>query len=190
MKKTLIKISLLAMLIVILAVSLVGCGKISEDEAKGYVKDLVEKSYSLNDIYFGKGLVYNDSGNPNDSYMVVNVNERYITKNALIIATRQVFSQTYAQSLIDGAFSGYGSPINQNSVVARYAIYDEEGLIYVNKNYEALIEQVRTYNFDNIEITKISRRFVEANIYTNENEKVEVVLVKENGEWRLDSATY
>ena len=190
MKKTVFKISLLAMLIVILAISLVGCGKISEDEAKTYIKDLVEKSYDLNDIYFGKGLNYVDNGNPNDSYMVVSVTERYITKNALIIATRQVFSQTYAQSLIDGAFSGYGSPINQNSVMSRYSIFDEDGLIYVNKNYEALIEQVRTYNFENIEITKISRRFVEANIFTEKNEKVKVVLVKENNEWRLDSATY
>ena len=74
--------------------------------------------------------------------------------------------------------------------MSRYSIFDDEGLIYVNKNYEALIEQVRTYNFENIEITKISRRFVEANIFTTDNEKVKVVLVKENNEWRLDSATY
>ena len=188
--KKLLKPILAVLLIVIMAISTAGCERVSEDEAKNLVKTLVEKSYDLNDIYFGKGLNYVDSGNPNEIYMVVEVRERYITRSALIIATREVFSQSYADSLISAAFGGYNSEINQGSVQSRYLVKNDDDLIYVNKNYKTAIEEINTYKFEKIDINKISSRFIDATVYTEKGQGVEVTLIKEKSEWRLDSATY
>ena len=68
-------------------------------------------------------------------------------------------------------------------------VYGDDDMIYVNKDYVPVVDKVATYRYDNIEITKISKRFIEANIYTSDNELVEVTLIKENNEWRLDSIT-
>ncbi|MBO5312606.1 MAG: hypothetical protein J6B29_01440 [Clostridia bacterium] len=178
------------MLILILSISMAGCSKISEDEAKSIVNDLVEKSYDLNDIYFGKGLNYVDSGNPNAIYMVVDVKERYITKKALAEATYAVFSQDYAQDMIDTAFYGVQSEINQGSVQARYRVYDEDDLIHVNKNYTTRIDKISAYKPELTKITKISSRFIDATLITEQGEERSVSMIKEDGQWRLDDSTY
>ena len=184
-----IKIALSIVLIVIMAVSMVGCGKATEDEAVSLVKDLVSRSYDLNVVYYGQGLKYRDDGNSSSIYKPVLETEKFILKSALLKETRAVFSEGLSMSLISMAFTGIASEINQNAIQARYIVYGDDDMIYVNCEYEPVVEAVAVYNYDTIEITKISRRFIEASIYTSDNQLVEITLIKENGEWRLDSIT-
>lgn len=189
MLKRFFRVILSTVLIAVMAIGTVGCGKVKEDEAVSMVKDLVSRSYNLNVVYFGEGLDYIDSGNPNDVYMQVKETEMYILRSKLISDTYSVFSETYAKSLVDMAFNGVASEINKDSVQARYMVRGDDDLLYVNKNYESVVDEVAIYDLNTVEITKISRRFIEANIKTVKGKTVEVILIKENGNWRLDSAT-
>ena len=189
MKKRILRIFLACVLIATTAISTVGCGKVKENEAISLVKDLVSRSYELNVIYYGEGLSYKDSGNPNDIYMPVNENEKYVLRSALIKETYNVFSETYALSLVNMSFNGVASEINQNAIQSRYMVRGDDDWLYVNKNYESVVDEVAEYNYDTIEITKISKRFIEATIKTTKGSSVDVVLIKEDGEWRLDSVT-
>ena len=184
-------------LIAAMAVSMVGCGP-EEAEAKALVKDLVSRSLELNDIYFGKsGLKYVDSGNSNDIYMRVLETEKYVLKSDLIEATYTVFSQSYATSIITMAFNGAQSEINQNSVQARFMVMGDDDWLYINRNYEYVYETGTEYDFDTIVITYTSLNFVEATVcgkYLTEDGYVDTVvnvtLVCEDDQWRLNSATY
>ena len=196
MKKTFIK-AVSIMLIAILAIGMVGCGP-EENEAKALIEDLVSLSLELNDIYFGKkGLEYIDSGNSNDIYMRVKETEKYILKSKLVEATYSVFSQDYATSIINMAFNGAQSEINQNSVQSRYMVMGDDDWLYINKDYDYVYDEGTTYDFNTIEITYTSSSFVEATIcgkYKAEDgykdTVVNVTLICEDDQWRLNSATY
>lgn len=184
-------------LIAVMAIGMVGCGP-EEEEAKALVEDLVSRSLELNDIYFGKkGLKYIDSGNPNDIYMRVSETEKYALKSELIKATNKVFSQSYASSIIDMAFNGVQSEINVGSAQSRFMVMGDDDWLYVNKDYDYIYENGTEYDYSTIEITYTSSKFVEATIsgkYMTDkgyvDTVVDITLVCENDEWRLNSATY
>ena len=187
--KRVIKTILALVLIASFEISIVGCGAPDAETAKEIVKDLVTQSYELNEIYFGAGLQYRDSGNSNDVYMPVFETEKYILKSRLLEKTKEVFSESLSASLIDMAFNGVQSEINQNSVMSRYMVQSDDDYLYVNKDYEPVVEKVAEYNYDTIVVTKVSGRFIEATLETTGGEVVEVTLVNEKSGWRLDSYT-
>lgn len=189
MQKQILKGTISILLIAIMVVGMVGCGKVSEEEAVSYVKDLVSRSYDLNVVYYGQGIKYKEDGNSNSIYFPAAETEKYMLKSVLIKDTMEVFSESLAASLISMSFNGIASEINQNAVQARYIVYSDDDLIYVNKEYKPVVDEVATYRYDSIVITKISRRFIEAEIYTTDDKLVEITLIKENYEWRLDSIT-
>ena len=71
------------------------------------VEDLVKASYELNEIYYGKGLDYEKSidGEYDSIYSHVSLDEIYVTQEILSLRTREVFSASYANSIIDYAFN-------------------------------------------------------------------------------------
>lgn len=186
------------LLIATMAVSMVGCGGPEEAEAKAIVKDLIERSFELNDIYFGKkGLNYRDSGNPAEMYLPVLETEKYYSKSKLIDATKAVFCEDYADSIINLAFSGAQSEINQNSVKSRFLLREDDDWLYINKDYEYPVENFTEYDFSTIEITYISGSFIDATVKGKrigengyEDVTVNVYLVNEDNGWRLNSSTY
>ena len=191
MVKGFFKVLLSTILIALVAISVVGCEDVTEEEAKAMVEDFLTKAYELNEIYYGAGLEYKDDGNPNNIYKPVRETEKYTLKSALVERTNEVFSQTYAYSLIDMAFNGVQSEINQNSVMARYMVMGDFGDdIYVNIEYEPAVDKISEYDFSTIEIGKISGTFIEATVKTVEGVTVDVTLINESDGWRLDSASY
>ena len=185
-------------LIAVMAVCLVGCGP-EEAEAKALVKDLMSRSFELNEIYFGKkGLAYRDTGNSNDIYMPVLETEKYVLKSQLVDATTAVFSLDYSSSIISMAFGGVQSEINQNSVQSRFMVLSDDDWLYVNKNYDYPIENFTEYDLNTIVITYTSGSFIEATVEgkvktdKGETKKVtaEITLVNEKSGWRLQSSTY
>ena len=62
MIKGFFKVLLSTILIALLAISIVGCDDVTEDEARAMVEDFLTNAYELNEIYFGSGLKYRDSG--------------------------------------------------------------------------------------------------------------------------------
>ena len=176
-------------LIASMAMSMTGCKKVSEEEAINLVKSLVSRSYNLNVVYYGEGLKYKESGNPNQIYLPVQENEIYVLRSVLIKDTYEVFSETLALSIVDMAFGGAEGGTSASSVQSRYMVEGDDDWLLVNKDYKSVKKEITKYNYDTIEITKISRRFIEANIKSTKGENVEVVLIKQGESWRLDSIT-
>ena len=185
MRKLRIIISLL--LICIMTLSLVSCeSKVSEEEAVSLVKKFVEDSYELNEIFYGKGLSYYESvdGEYSSVYSAVKLDEKYTTSKELKDRTREVFSASYANSIIGYVFS-LTPGIYGQSKQPRYS--ESGGYITVLRDYEVI--DITEYDYDTVKIKKIKRKEIKATIMSTENEEVEIVLVLEADGWRLDSAT-
>lgn len=168
--------------------TLVSCDKkVSEIEATMIVEDLVKASYELNEIYYGKGLSYEESidGEYDSIYSHVSMDEIYLTEDILSIRTKEVFSASYANSIIDYAFNMSLSGVGTGSY-QRY-ITGSDGLLTVYRDYKVM--DITEYDYTTIKIEKIKRKKIIATIQSTENETVDVVIVKELNGWRLDSAT-
>ncbi|MBO5286864.1 MAG: hypothetical protein J6B34_01935 [Clostridia bacterium] len=189
MKKRIIGISLSIMLILSFCISIVGCGnKVSEETAVSLVKTLVNESYFLNVAYFGNGLEYLEEDiEENNLYAPVSPSESCTTKKQLVEKTRKIFSSSYASSMIETAFNGVKDATGTSAIYARYMVYDGDRL-YVYREIEGI--EINKYDFSKIEITKISGSFIQANMFTEKGDTVNITVINENGEWRLDSATY
>ncbi|MBQ8393261.1 MAG: hypothetical protein IJX51_05755 [Clostridia bacterium] len=156
-----------------------------EEEALVIVEDLVKASCELNEIYYGKGLNYDDSMIYQSVYRQVDLNEKYKTVDILSARTKEVFTASYANSLIqyhlNPSVGGTGGLTK-----SRY-IEDSTGLIAVYKDYESI--EITQYKYDTIKIDSIRSKRIVATIMSTEGEEVEVVIRKETDGWRLDSAT-
>ncbi len=179
----------LTVFVVLLALAtLTSCsGKVSEEEAVAEVTRLVKESYELNVIYFGDGLPYEDDGDERNLYAPVAEDAAFTTKEALTYKTRTVFSKDYAASMIETAFQGGVAP-NGSTLYARY-IVSSDGKLTVYKNIEGIEKEVNEYDYSTVTVTKISKRFIKANITSTDGDVVEVTLVNQDGEWRIDDTT-
>lgn len=190
-----------AALMVLLTVSVCGCAKkISEDEARAHIKSLVEASYQVNVIVY-EGLPYFDRIDTQGMlYAPVDYGSQYKKTADIRLKIRKVFSEDYSRILETLAFEGQEGASFGYHTQPRYI--DKDGELLVLKDfYETDFEsdkygeyegiKVLKYDPSTIEIVKISRRFVEGKI-TSEDGKttITVTLILENGEWRLDSPTY
>lgn len=176
-------------LIVIFAVSITGCNKMSDSEAKVLVNTLVNESYELNVIYFGEGLKPQIPENESDLYAPVQGSSNYTAKLPLVERTREIFSSDYASDIIKTAFEGEAGAVGTTAVFARYIEF--EGYLSVMRNIEGI--EVAKYDFSTTEIVKVSSRFIVAKIKTSNlenNQFVEITLINEENGWRIDSATY
>lgn len=189
MKKRILTFILALAVILSLAASLSSCGdKVSTEDARTLVKGLVSESYALNVIYFGEGLKYLDEDiEENSLYAPVSPGEVYYKKSALIEKTRKVFSEDYASDIIETAFTGVKDATDTNAIFARYVVYDGDRL-YVNRQIEGI--EINKYDYSNIEIIRISSRFIQAKMNTLSGDEVSITLINEKNGWRLDSATY
>lgn len=206
LSKRLIKAACIA-LVLIFALGLSGCTKkLSKEEATQKVCELVEASYELNEIVFGKGLEYIELDEfKNAKYALVKENEKYNSINDIRQEINKVFSVDYAETMKTTAFVGQSGAVDSTSVPPRY-IENEQGFLVlkndivldgeVNVNgdkQEISYNGFKVYKYDTstVEIKKISRRFIEAYITSLGGEQtILVTLILEENGWRIDSPTY
>lgn len=193
---------MLTSLMVVMAISSCGCAKkITVAEAKEHIKTLVDASYELNEIVYGKGLPYYERTDTQSSlYGPVVDNGKYKSTGEIKLAIRKVFSESYSAILEAVAFEGQEGAEFGYHTQPRYV--DVSGELMVLKDYynvdfdsdkygEYEGIKVQRYNTNEIEIVKISKRFVEGKIKSIDGKTtITVTLILENGEWRLDSPTY
>ena len=110
-------------LIVIFAVSIMGCKSVSDTEAKAIFNTLVKESYELNVIYFGEGLEH-QLVDDDSLYVPVKGSENYTAKLPLVERTREIFSSDYASDIIKTAFEGEMGAVGTTAVYARYIEYE------------------------------------------------------------------
>lgn len=186
--KRAIKILLCLVLILTFVFSLCSCDKkLSETEAKMLVEDMVKASHELNEILYGEGMRYEESltGEYYSIYSHIAMDQPYLTEHSLKVRIQEVFSASYANSII-----GYTFTLTQGVVGGknnpRY-FTGSDGYLTVYRDYEKL--DITDYDYTTIKIEKIKRSKIVATVTSTENEVVEVTLVKEANGWRVDSAT-
>ena len=205
-KKIIVSVILL-MLIAVSVISVSGCTKkISEEEAIAKVSELVLASYDINVVVYGEGLpTIEIEEEKNSLYATVAENEKFNSTEDIKKEIERLYSSNIASAMIATALEGVHGEVSGTIVYARYidgryglsmlkddiALKGEVDVGGEKEEFEHKHMTVLRYNPETIEITKISRRFVEANITSQDGSVVTpVVLILENGEWKLDSPTY
>lgn len=201
-------ISIIVLVLTIISVvSLSSCTKkLSKEEATAKVAELVVASYEINVIVYGEGLPTLDLEEEKDAlYKTVMENDKYNSIKDIRDAISKIYSSSMTNVLNTTAFVGHVGEVEGTIAYARY-IEKETGLAILQKQtvFDPEIEvggekvemetdsiKVQKYDPSTIEIVKISRRFIEANITSEDGSStILVTLVLENDQWKLDSQTY
>lgn len=187
--KKIISFILVVILLITSSLSLVSCEKkVSETEAIMIVEDLVKASYYLNEIFYGKGLPYiEDPDGVYDSiYSPVLPEQLIVTEEILRLETKKVFTASYANSILEHALNMSKGGLSGSGSYQRY-VPMSDGYLTVMRDYDVI--DITEYDYTSINIEKIKRKKIYANITSNKGVLVEVVVIKEENGWRLDSAT-
>jgi len=205
MKKIILSVLILMSLI------LSSCSVSIGDEAAFFdeVGKLIEQSYTVNNIYFGDGLPFDDDegktaeeivAESNDTigvkviYRNVSENARFNSRSAIEELTKSVYSEEYASFLEKTGFEGV---VDDNDNVISYARYieDAEGKLTINiKSVADAMDIVRTYDLDSITIKRKGRDYVVVTVDAYDDgvyaEKKDLRVNLESDGWRLDWPTY
>ena len=163
--------------------------------------ELIEKSFAINDLVFGYGLPVWHIGSEYAQMLYVydktpifeNVTE-YATITTLTQMKQRmeaVYSSAYLESLYGSLFDGYA--YEEGSMPAQYN--EDSTRLYQWKNYKPLVTKQRIYDYASMRVVGGDARTAVLEIDSHlENEEttlvVELILVLENGQWRLDTPTY
>jgi hypothetical protein len=190
------RISLILFSVIFCVFILCSCGETDEE---GHIlqsfADLYGRAKILNEAVYGKGFPYEGEDDPADytvaHYCVVKEDCPYANTEEMKTAIKETYSANYAASIIGIMFEGMSYDSEQiTGFQPRYK--DIEGKLAVDISYggfdistELLTDTAR------IKENKPKKCTVEVD-YTAEsgNGTLSVKLVKENGKWLLDSATY
>ena len=163
--------------------------------------DLIERSYAVNDILFGHGLpVWQwESAYAEINYVYQNrpLYETVIPYSTITTADRikallsSVYSAAYVESLSASLFDGYAY---EEGVMPAQIREDADGL-HQHREYIPLVTWQRIYDYSTMRVVGGDDRtaVILVNSYLENDPtpmEVELVLVLENGAWRLDTPTY
>ena len=200
---------LLSLLLSLLLASCGGSG-LSEAEITETYRALIEQSYTLNDIFYGDGLPYEENEDVmryltgvaqgtqgfRVSYMPVADDAPYKTEGAIRTAAESVFSDSMCELLFALAFEGMSAGTEESEETVSFARYiEKEGILTVRIDLaDDALPMGRTYDFDSMTVITDEENRIKASFPTYMNgEKsvdVKVTIVKTPEGWRLDSPTY
>ena len=218
MKTLLLRAAALLLSILTLALPLTSCSLEDEDAFLATARELIARSATLNEIYFGAGIEY-DPDRAGIGYYY-HASEEYLEKagfkniKELKEMTAEVFTEEYCNIIYQSAFEGIK---DENSIVyARYSndetLSDTEGErtggILVNSQYtpyDGMLAYERSYDLDSLEIVKVKRLTVTVKLnvtYTlregykddaklaGEREREVTFLRLDDGGFRINTPTY
>lgn len=162
-----------------------------EAEVKEAAKALIRDAAVYNDIFWGKGIPYiEDSNFSNGIYYAAD--ETYLENmgfsklDDIYVKAASIYSEDY----LDSIYIGMSTSGN-----VRY--YQETEYIMVNSKYEPFLKDEVKYLYDTIEILGYDGDVLELEITVKvtrdgdtQTRERKIDLVKEDGRWQIDSATY
>ena len=198
------KIISLLLVLSALVLALPSCGgeKLTEDQVIEIVGPLVQKSYEINDIFFGAGLPHEEYTEAVDDtvYDVPPVNyvpvisEKYKSVSDLKDAAREVYTESYLEGVFDLTFNGMS---DGNGNIIQYARYFEN--FTDNLKIRADVEKDnivtgRKYDVTTLKITDQESGYIfftlESFIDGEPAGTIDLSIKDEGAGWRLDSPTY
>ena len=179
---------------VLTVLSLASCSSHKKEDVIEAAKSLIEASYEINEIYFGRGLPASDKYI--GSYAEVDPTCGYSSIDELKNAALKVYSAGYCEDvLFINAFEGRSIEGDTESAsYARYIAYGENKLTVRLDAEENGMVLNRTYDLSTITVEKCVRDSatitVQSLVDGETDEIIKLNLVFENDAWRLDSPTY
>ncbi len=188
----------LVLISLVMILSLVSCnGGHTDEEITEAAKALIEKSYEVNEIYYGKGLpsTGESSIGLTSEYSVVDPECGYSTVDQLKELAASVYSADYCEHLYIIAFEGISNPEDEESVsFARYIVDFSDTLTVSKDAAENGMVLNRTYDFSTIVVEKCVRNSATISVQSlvdgKKDEILTINLVFENDHWRLNTPTY
>ena len=177
----------------ILLGALSGCSvKMSDEEARSILSELVPLSLEMNEIFFGDGLPLEDeNAEPMESvtggqYMRVSPTAKYQSIAEIKTAAESVYTAEYLQnSVYPMAFDGV------DDARPRYA--ERDGVLCRNLNSVSFPLTDRL-EFDRATVSDTGYEVIELSVpYTDADgaeKTARITLRQQNGKWLLDSPTY
>ena len=196
-----------ALLAVICAFTACGDNGLSDGEIRELYRDLVGKSYALNDVYYGDGLPYTEDQaileellgfSPDENGLVLNYfpvtgDAVFQSEAEIRAATAKIFSPEMCEMLYEIAFSGVSTEDESKVAFAR-DLQQGDYLTVRADLAESAVDVGRTYNFDIITVLVNEADRIRASFAIEVDGKpsvnVRITLVKTADGWRLDSPTY
>ena len=205
--KKFVKIIALAVALLLAAAMSVACGvEYTDEEVIDAAKELIEASYGINEVYFGKGLPISDEDSDaarefaekngfdlgNIQYLPVTEESPYKSIADIKEATAKVYSAEYCESLFKSTFEGFND--GTAAVFAKY-MEDSQGVLTARIDLKENDLPDRTYDLETIKVTKKKKdkAVVEIVSYLDgekEDKPLLLTLVPEEDGWRLDTPTY
>jgi hypothetical protein len=200
----------------VMILGMFGCSKpkVSAEDMRPVLEELLPKSAELNEIYFGDGLPTNrdedavrafyesfDTDIAAISYEPVDPDCGYETVDDIKAATLEVFTEEYAEFLFDRAFKGISDLFDEGTETehrstAVYAMYiEQDGFLTKRVNLkDDAIPLGRTYDLDSLEVLRSNDTGVQVKLKSffdgQPSVDVEMWLTETENGWRLDSPTY
>lgn len=198
MKKPLAIVLLLSLLI-----SLVGCGKASDEELISAAKPLIVKAQVLDELFSVKGIPVLE-GNPTDTYLRADAGELAAYGFSSYSQIRAYAASFYTEAMLRQFENTFVNSLSSNSGIVRVAYcYDETDQkgnfisLWVSAEGVNYKTDSVTYDFSTLKVEKKLRDAATLTLnatVTNENgesraHQKTIRLVRELGEWKLDSNT-
>lgn len=204
------KIFSLLLLLTIIAGVFCSCGDREYDEAevKEAARVLLLESEKLNDIFWGEGIPYNDDINLSDGIYYEAVytalySMGFMTIDELKVLTKKTFTDEYSEHIFSTVLSSISdeNEILMTRYYQKYSTADGKTpeAIMVNSQWDPLLKDNVTYDYDTIQVTGSKKQTVyftvEATVSRVGYDKVQkktisVGLIEEDDGWRIDSPTY
>jgi len=182
----------LLLLSFLLAAFLSACAKgPAAEEIAPRVRELCERSFVLNEIYYGAGLPAVASATGSD-YFYIDIDQTdFYTADLIREETEAVYTADYAARIEEAAFTGVTSEVG--ALLARFS-EDGDGNLMQHRDAESILPGKRAFLYDTLTVERSSPSEVKVRLAaTLDGEKDDdalLTLKKENGVWLLDSPTY
>ncbi len=200
------KVIALALLVLMILPAVSSCGKdkLTEEQVIEIVGPLIQKSYEINDIFFGEGLPYEKDEDkeaeeeqmgalPPVKYVPV-ISDKYNSESSLKEAALEVYTESYMESVFDIVFNGMS---DGNGNIIQYARYFESFADYLKIRSGVEEESIvcgRKYDVTTLKITAQADNYVfftlDSFIDGEPAATIELSIKDEGNGWRLDSPTY
>lgn len=184
------------LLAVLMIFSLVSCSAHSDEEIIEAAKTLIEKSYIINEIYYGKGLpvTEDDSLGFASKYAIVDTSCGFSTVEDIKKATAEVYASDYCEHLYVLAFEGISTEDRESVSYARFMDDYTDKLTMLKEIRETGADLKRTYDFSTIIVEKCVRDVATIKVMSlvdgKEDKELKITLVYENEQWKLSTPTY
>ena len=185
--KHILKITILCIAVLALVLPATSCSRQDNAQSAEIVKDLIERSYTLNVVYYGTGLPIDEEKHIEGEYYEVASDAPFRIRNDLIVETKAVFSRELAEGLLGAYLDGYS---NMGVVVYARYLTGPDGYLTAYKGYDNVSDEITKYDTSTVQIIKNRKNKIVASVSTADgSEKIEVTLIYENDAWRIDSPT-